>query len=102
MLAHHKLIEKRSYIQSEIDFDVSEEIEKVEDCRNAENDSEPPEIQKLSTIAAIKEELSELYKLLTANKQYEGPKTETEIGRMLRDIHLNSLTYVISHCKQYI
>jgi len=77
MLAHHKLIEKRSYIQSEIDFDVSGEIEKVEDCRNAENDSEPPEIQKLSTIAAIKEELSELYKLLTANKQYEGPKTET-------------------------
>ena len=45
MLAHHELIEKRSYIQSEIDFDVSGEIEKVEDCRNAENDSEPPEIQ---------------------------------------------------------
>ena len=71
MLARHKLIESGSYIQSEIDFDVYGKNVNVVGtvCRNSDNDSDPPEIQKLSAIAEIRKVLSVLYKRLTANLQ---------------------------------
>jgi len=71
----------------DIDLDLPVDIDPVEDIRNS-HDTEPCEPQSVSM-------QNEKCHLFQVNKSYDGPKSATELGRVLRDIHLHDKMYAI-------